>query len=1244
MTSGAPTLSPDGLIVGGNGRFEGISQAYDGRTAAAYRAELERNAWRFGIDGNEVRAMHKPVLVRRVTADADTRQLAIQSNQPAGLQMSDMEQAALDAERMRGLERIAVSDTGDIPLTASNRQAIQHALGGYSTNEVAGMVGADGSLSQSGLRRVRNAILYRAYGKSETLARLIESPDADMKNVGTALVRAAGNLAQVRDGVADASIPAEFDIAADLTVAIETLSALRAEGANLGEFLAQADMFGGELTAAQTTIIRMLADNLRSAKNITAFLHDYAQQVMSLQDSANGLLGQMPAPSKEEVLDRARQQHTAPQRASAAPQLHARAIGGDREVQAGEGHRPDSHRQSGDEDAREAGAGAGAGESRAGGKQEGGQEGVGEAPRFNRSETTQQAYEQRIDALFAGAKPSLEGVRVLDRGDVLSLLGHEDKPVALAEGKVKAGMVNHPLITAEVWKKVPQWLENPAAVFDSETAEGLVFIAPETIAGRPVSIIVRPDAGHPNTLHAHVLLNTYERSANTPFLRWMNNGLLRFVDQKKFPTVLESTSGRRLPGTALQNKPGTSKILTEKNLAGWRKENAPQFNRAEDAAEQQFAETARVYGGHEAYEQAKAEGRTHLNYRQWVQVRTPAFKAWFGDWENDPENASKVVNAETGEPLVVYHGTAQDELTVFDLTRARQNADIPSFFFSTQKDEAEGYGDNVIAAFLNIRNPVEKPDADMRGTEVRRELEAQGVDGTMVEDEYSTEYAVFNPAQIKSATDNSGAFDAGNNDIRYSRSETTKAAYEQRIDELFAGARPGLEGVRVLDRSDMLGLLGMGDGPVYLAEGKVKTDKHPNMGADVWKKIPEWLDSPAAVFDSDTVQGRLVAVAPEMVNGNAVLMVLEPYGQTKADGVRVHLLQNAYDKDESVPPFGRWLREGKGRYVDQKKFPVILHASGLQLSGTAWQNKPGMPRILTEKNLAGWRKDQSLLSNRSSDTAGATHDNRIIRDDSPDTQRAVGLLNRFFEGRGGDPVSFQGVRTEGIDSVVPLAQALGAKVVGVKVREGLTARQLSVIERFNGARYKGYIYLDADTRRPHLAVLGHEMAHEMRAKRPDLYDRMVDAITPYIRHKEYGYWAFNDVVAKDVKDLDKKQEEFIGEVLSDGFMEPEFWRALGKKNKQLLVQVQNFLARMLQKIAATVGYTRKTEAYLTDYERVMQIAGEVMGEYGLDQGKFHRMAGIDARFSRKEGQGKAGKAGKDKTPPQQWTLATPGRL
>nr|WP_156469167.1 hypothetical protein [Cephaloticoccus primus] len=41
----------------------------------------------------------------------------------------------------------------------------------------------------------------------------------------------------------------------------------------------------------------------------------------------------------------------------------------------------------------------------------------------------------------------------------------------------------------------------------------------------------------------------------------------------------------------------------------------------------------RVYGGRGAYDAAAAAGRTKLGYWQWLQVRTPEFKEWFGDWE-----------------------------------------------------------------------------------------------------------------------------------------------------------------------------------------------------------------------------------------------------------------------------------------------------------------------------------------------------------------------------------------------------------------------------------------------------------------------------------------------------------------------------------------------------------------------------------------------------------------------------------
>ena len=108
---------------------------------------------------------------------------------------------------------------------------------------------------------------------------------------------------------------------------------------------------------------------------------------------------------------------------------------------------------------------------------------------------------------------------------------------------------------------------------------------------------------------------------------------------------------------------------------------------------------------------------SNLTPEQYKLVRTPEFKSWFGDWENDPENASKVVD-ENGEPLVVYHGTSED-FSIFDKNKlAKQTeADLSylGFFFTDSKKVAVGFtkenffenkkrkGAKVLQCFLNIR-------------------------------------------------------------------------------------------------------------------------------------------------------------------------------------------------------------------------------------------------------------------------------------------------------------------------------------------------------------------------------------------------------------------------------------------------------------------------------------------------------------------------------------------------------------
>src|SRR5699024_190150 len=82
---------------------------------------------------------------------------------------------------------------------------------------------------------------------------------------------------------------------------------------------------------------------------------------------------------------------------------------------------------------------------------------------------------------------------------------------------------------------------------------------------------------------------------------------------------------------------------------------------------------------------------SNLTEQQWLQVRTPAFKQWFGDWENDPANASKILD-ENGEPLVLYHGSKSD-FWVFDMSRSvpQRNEGMMGMFFTDNAKTAASY-------------------------------------------------------------------------------------------------------------------------------------------------------------------------------------------------------------------------------------------------------------------------------------------------------------------------------------------------------------------------------------------------------------------------------------------------------------------------------------------------------------------------------------------------------------------------
>lgn len=320
-----------------------------------------------------------------------------------------------------------------------------------------------------------------------------------------------------------------------------------------------------------------------------------------------------------------------------------------------------------------------------------------------------------------------------------------------------------------------------------------------------------------------------------------------------------------------------------------------------------IAATAIVNGN---YMKAPNGADTNLTAEQWAMVRTKNFKEWFGDWENDPENASKVVD-ENGEPMVVYHGSGMT-FTVFDKQKSDKNNELGAgFYFTDNPDVADlytrsGFSDNeeryvrrareifnqkgserglaneyesveyfdfaedhlenyefldesvetdyeeafeqaydemfsqknVMPVFLNIRKPYMVEDVSpYNAKELARQ---QDVDG-FIDNEFSSrheflrkhtankhfaQYVVFDPNQIKSATDNTGEYSEGEDDIRFSI--RTKPAPEK---------------------------TGIGYKVFYLKDGKLYPPMVANQGG-VDTPVGVWLDAEEGTRAGESKTGR----------------------------------------------------------------------------------------------------------------------------------------------------------------------------------------------------------------------------------------------------------------------------------------------------------------------------------------------------------------------------------------------------
>lgn len=190
---------------------------------------------------------------------------------------------------------------------------------------------------------------------------------------------------------------------------------------------------------------------------------------------------------------------------------------------------------------------------------------------------------------------------------------------------------------------------------------------------------------------------------------------------------------------------------TGRSLQGLSRQPASLSRRSAQGDEKTFGREGQRPTADAAKAQALASPRN--------QIDTPEFKQWFGD--------SKVVGKD-GKPLVVYHGTNSSAFKEFDKARIGKSGRLPSsalgFFFQSTNQVRAAYGKNIIQAYLKMERPYHMTLDVLDGltddevSNLKKRLTEERFDGVIATGWRYTEYVVFEPTQIKSASGNRGTF------------------------------------------------------------------------------------------------------------------------------------------------------------------------------------------------------------------------------------------------------------------------------------------------------------------------------------------------------------------------------------------------------------------------------------------------------------------------------------------------------
>jgi hypothetical protein len=302
-SQGAPIIGPEGMVESGNGRVAAIRRAYamHPQNAAAYRAMIE-------AQGHSIQGFKEPVLVRQRLTDmtpVERQAWTREANMRDTMAFSSTEQAKADAAALH--DETLAHYQGGLPSEARNREFARRFMeDAVAPADRNAMVAKNGALSADGVRRIRSALLVKAYGDETSLiSRVVEDTDTNIKAIGDALMNAAPAMAQLRAAIARGDVPHEMDISAHIGDMAALISHARDEGVSIANMLDQADAFAPPVDPMVRAWVRMAYDQsltkARAGSKLSQALQYYAEEAKKVQ-SGPGLFGDAIASTRPEDL------------------------------------------------------------------------------------------------------------------------------------------------------------------------------------------------------------------------------------------------------------------------------------------------------------------------------------------------------------------------------------------------------------------------------------------------------------------------------------------------------------------------------------------------------------------------------------------------------------------------------------------------------------------------------------------------------------------------------------------------------------------------------------------------------------------------------------------------------------------------------------------------------------------------------------------------------------------------------